>query len=142
MVSAPRLPDAPPPRAPSPPAPARNAEQQTWKTRLKAQWKTFAADEPGRRFRAQYERHQAASAGRSWAVRMVYPLAALVSFAIGVVLAFIPGPAFVFFGLSGALLSMQSRAIAKLLDRGELKARQLRNRFKAWRSARRSAAAS
>ena len=47
-------------------------------------------------------------------------LAALLSFAIGVVLAFIPGPAVVFFALTAALLSTQSHWLARKLDRGEL----------------------
>ena len=79
----------------------------------------------GRRFRRFHDAHPAHRTG--WA-RWLTWLAAAVSFAIGVVLVFIPGPAVVFFGLTCALLATQSRAVARLLDRTEVRARAL------WRS--------
>jgi hypothetical protein len=55
----------------------------------------------------------------SWA-RPFFILLAVLSFAIGVILAFIPGPAVVFFALTGALLAGQSERLAKKLDRAEV----------------------
>ena len=48
---------------------------------------------------------------------------AIVAIVIGVVLVFIPGPAVVFFVIAAALLAMESRTMAGMLDVAELKAR-------------------
>lgn len=113
-----------PVQAPSPPLLAR----------AKAHWRWFKSLPPGERFEKEHDRHERASQGRSPLFKAIYPLLAVLSLAIGVVLAFIPGPAFVFFGLAGALMAMQSRAIARFLDRGELRARALHARYRAWRA--------
>ena len=81
------------------------------------------ADSPrGQRFTKLYERQQAHNT--AW-LTWVYVVAALICVAIGVVLSFIPGPAFVFFILAGGLLASQSRWAAEHLDRGELALRSL-----------------
>ena len=59
---------------------------------------------------------------------------AVLCLAIGIVLTFIPGPAFVFFGLAGALLSIESRWIARVLDRAEVSARKLLARWRRQRA--------
>ena len=87
-----------------------------WHT-TKRHWHELRAARAGRRFQAFYERNATHRIG--WA-RGLTLLAALVSFVIGVVLAFIPGPAVVFFALTAALLSTQSRWLARKLDRSEL----------------------
>jgi hypothetical protein len=48
------------------------------------------------------------------------PIFALLAFAVGVVLAFIPGPAVVFFGIAAALLASESMTVARALDRVEV----------------------
>jgi hypothetical protein len=48
-----------------------------------------------------------------------------VCFAIGVVLVFIPGPAFVFFILGGGLLASESKLVAKAMDWSEVRTRRL-----------------
>jgi hypothetical protein len=48
---------------------------------------------------------------------------ALLCLAVGVVLLFIPGPAFVFLGLAGVLLAQHSMLVARALDASELKLR-------------------
>jgi hypothetical protein len=55
---------------------------------------------------------------------------ALLSFAIGVVLAFIPGPAVVFFALSATLLATQSLRVARILDRTEVWLRSQRAKLR------------
>ena len=63
---------------------------------------------------------------------MLYLAGAIASFAVGVVLVFIPGPAFVFFILSAALLATQSQWVARRLDDLELKIRNAATQARAW----------
>jgi hypothetical protein len=92
------------------------ALRSVWR-RTKQHWRELRASRAGRRFQIFYDGHAAHRTG--WA-RCLTLLGAVVSFAIGVVLAFIPGPAVVFFALTAALLSTQSRWLARKLDRSEL----------------------
>jgi len=101
--------------------------------RIKQKWNELKKLEPGTRFEAFHEEQKHQS---RW-MKVAYLGGALVSFAIGVVLAFIPGPAVLFFALTGALLATQSRWVACFLDRSELKGRELWARFQAWRERRR-----
>lgn len=78
--------------------------------------------QPGQRFKQHHERAQRSKSGRG-ARRWVNLLLALLAFAIGVVLVFIPGPAVLFFFLAGALLAPESRAIARFMDWAEVKIR-------------------
>lgn len=61
-------------------------------------------------------------------MRPVYLALAAVSFVVGVVLAFVPGPAVVFFALTAALLAAQSTWIARHLDAGEMWLRRVLHR--------------
>jgi hypothetical protein len=97
---------------------------------LKKRWEIFKRDPPGQRFLRQYARHQA-RAKDSKLARFLIPLLALLSFAIGVILAVIPGPAFVFFGISAALIAMQSERAARAFDRLELSIRKKRGKLRA-----------
>jgi len=63
-------------------------------------------------------------------------IAAVASLAIGIVLAFIPGPAILFFALCAALLGAQSRWVARRLDRAEVSTRKLIAAFRARRAKR------
>jgi hypothetical protein len=85
--------------------------------------------EPGERFGA-FHREQK---DRPVWVKVAFFAAAFVSLGVGVVLAFIPGPAVLFFALGGALLSTQSRFVAETLDKLEVWARRQIASFKAWR---------
>jgi hypothetical protein len=108
-----------------------------WTKRWQAKWKALKADRPGTRFEAAYERQRKQDAGRSKVVLWLRPAFAIVSFAIGVVLAFIPGPAVVFFALSAALVAMQSLRVARLLDRAEVWSRNHWTKLRArWRRSR------
>jgi hypothetical protein len=88
----------------------------------------FKRFEPGKRFQAFHREQEKQSVG----VRILFFVLAFVSFAVGVVLAFIPGPAVLFFALTGALLATQSAGVAKLLDRGEVKGRSWFEALKSW----------
>jgi hypothetical protein len=87
----------------------------------------------GRRFRNFHRAHAERCSG--WA-RVGLVLAAVVSFVIGVVLAFIPGPAVVFFALTCALLAVLSPWAARRFDVFELYVRRYGRRFRRWRTRR------
>jgi len=96
--------------------------------RIKATWTRLKRREPGERFQSFYR----AQRSKPPAVRVAYVGIAIVSFAIAVVLMFIPGPAVVFFALSAALLSTQSQWLAAALDRAEVWGRKVVTRLRAW----------
>jgi hypothetical protein len=102
--------------------------------RLQAQWQELRHWPPGERFARFHRKHR--ESGSRW-TKVLLVLAALASFAIGVVLAFIPGPAFVFFGLAGGLMATQSSWVATRLDRTELRIRRGLRWLKAKRAGRR-----
>lgn len=91
---------------------------------LKEAWQEFRGGKPGRRFQDRYKRSQQHSQGRAWYRRWLELLAALVCFAIGVVLVFVPGPAVLFFAVGAVLLADQSKAIARTLDWIEVRLRR------------------
>jgi hypothetical protein len=105
-----------------------------WKERWQKNWNALKRAQPGTRFEAAYDRQRKHDQGRSKLVRWVRPVLALVSFAVGVVLAFIPGPAVVFFALSAALVATQSLRVARFLDRAEIWLRDRWGRFRRRRS--------
>jgi hypothetical protein len=111
---------------------------QRWKRQLREGWSELKASQPGERFQDAYQRQKQADQGRSAAARWLRPILSLLSFAIGVVLAFIPGPAVVFFALSATLLATQSLRVARALDRTEIwlraKREQLRKKPRARRA--------
>lgn len=95
--------------------------------RLKNLWQELRRSRAGRRFRRLHADH---AAQQSVWTRSLTIAAAVVCFAVGIVLAFIPGPAVVFFALTAALTSTQSRWVARKLDRAELGARAAWKRWK------------
>jgi hypothetical protein len=103
---------------------------QRWKRQLRKAWTELRASQPGERFQDAYHRQKRADQGRSAAARWLRPMLALLSFAIGVVLAFIPGPAVVFFALSATLLATQSLRVARILDRTEVWLRSQRAKLR------------
>jgi len=89
--------------------------------RMKTELARLREAQPGERFKEFHHRMRVDCP--NW-MRPVYLGAALVSFAIGVVLAFIPGPAILFFALAAALVATQSSWLAGQLDRAEVKVRE------------------
>jgi fatty acid desaturase len=85
---------------------------------LRKRWDEFRSAEPGMRFQ-RFHDEQGRRRSPPW-IRALYIAMAAVSFVVGVVLAFIPGPAVVFFALTAALLAAQSEWIARRLDAAEL----------------------
>lgn len=95
---------------------------------IKATLRRLGKHEPGERFGA-FHREQRK---KPFWVKLAFFALAFVSTAVGVVLAFIPGPAILFFMLSGALLSTQSRFVAEKLDKGEVWGRRAFASVRAW----------
>jgi hypothetical protein len=100
-------------------------------TALRKRLREVKALPVGRRFQSVHERQADAPA---WVKPLVLG-GAVLAFGIGVVLSIIPGPAFVFFGLAGMLLAIESAWVAKKLDRAEVAIRELIARFRRHRRA-------
>jgi hypothetical protein len=100
--------------------------------RLKKQWREFIRAKPGQRFQDRYQRSRQSRAERSRLIRLLQPAAAVLLILIGLVLVFIPGPAILFFLAAAGLLANESKKLARLLDRLELKLRAWRGRASKW----------
>ena len=95
---------------------------------FRSEWRKLKSYAPGERF----EKFHAAHHRKAASVKVIYGVLSLVSFAIGVVLVFIPGPAVVFFALSGALFAAESRWAARKLDQFELAVRRAAGALRGW----------
>lgn len=105
---------------------------------LKQELRRMKADRAGERFKHAHERARQHPITSGWGRVLCFALA-LVCVAIGVVLVFIPGPAFVFFILAGALIATQWWKMACWLDQAEVALRRLWTRLKnKWSPASRS----
>jgi hypothetical protein len=91
--------------------------------RFKRQWKALRQSQPGHRFQDRYENSRRSKDQGGVAGRVLKIGAALVSFVIGVVLVFIPGPAILFFAIAGGMMATESRWVARGLDGLELRIR-------------------
>ncbi len=85
------------------------------KRSLKDDWGSLKRSKPGQRFQDRYDRHKKAGRKAPWK-RVLNLALALLSLVIALVLAVIPGPAILFFFISGSLLATESRFIAVCLD--------------------------
>lgn len=92
---------------------------------LRQRWDEFRRAEPGTRFQRFHDEQQ--SRQKPW-TRVAYIVVAVISLGVGVVLAFVPGPAVVFFALTAALLAAQSAWLARHLDSAEIWVRQALHR--------------
>lgn len=92
--------------------------------RLQHHWKESTRGTPGRRFRDRHERHRRHGRRRQWLLRAVRFGIAVLCVAIGLVLAFLPGPAVVFFMIAGLLLASEWLWVAKVLDWLEVRLRR------------------
>jgi hypothetical protein len=83
---------------------------------LASEWKAFRADTPGERFCHHFER----ASHTSRAAKIARLSIGIILIAIGIALLFLPGPG-ILIGLFGlALLSAQSKRLARGLDRAEV----------------------
>ena len=101
-------------------------------THMKDRWRELKQYPAGERF----EKFYVAEQKRSRWVRFAYLGGAIALLPIGVLFAFIPGPAVLFFALSAALFATQSLWLARRLDRGELALRHAVQTLRDWWRAR------
>jgi hypothetical protein len=80
-------------------------------------WDELRALRAGKRFERFHDAQEARRMGWGRALTLI---AVVVCLVIGVILAFIPGPAILFFALAAALTATQSRWLACKLDRAEI----------------------
>jgi uncharacterized membrane protein YbaN (DUF454 family) len=99
---------------------------------LKRQWRALRKSRPGHRFEDRYDRIKKSAAQNKIGARLVRFVIALISLVVGVVFTLFPGPSFIFYVISAALLASESLRLARWLDAGEVWGR------KAWNWARRS----
>ena len=97
-------------------------------THMKERWHELKHFTPGERFEKFYQAEQ----HRSQWVKAGYLGAAIALLPVGVLFAFIPGPAVLFFALSAALFATQSLWFARRLDRGELALRAAWSSVRTW----------
>jgi hypothetical protein len=102
-------------------------------THLKARWDALKQYAPGARFEKFYFAQQ----HRSRWVHVAYAAIAISLLPVGVLFAFIPGPAVLFFALSAALFATQSLCFAQRLDRVEVALRSAWISVRDWWRARR-----
>lgn len=97
--------------------------------RIKQGWRDLRHGEPGRRFRARYERRR--QQGRSSIVRKwtVIALGVLITLA-GIVFLPLPGPGMLIIAFGLLLMAEESRGIANALDALELRVRGVIARYR------------
>ncbi|MDO8545217.1 MAG: hypothetical protein Q7S40_32655 [Opitutaceae bacterium] len=88
-------------------------------------WRELERGRPGRRFQDRYDRLRHREGRRGLGSRIVFIAIAVVAFAIGIVLAVIPGPAIPFFVIAGGALAVVSRPMAKAMDWLEVQVRKV-----------------
>ena len=104
--------------------PARMFPGLTWWLRyLKIECRRVWHSRPGQRFYSRYRRVRRRKDYAETGPRMIRILFAFTSLVAGVVCFFLPVPEVPFFILSGALFASESSALARTLDRLELRVR-------------------
>jgi hypothetical protein len=83
---------------------------------------------PGRRFQERYRRMQEAKGG-AWK-RCALVCAGVVLVLVGLFFMAVPGPGIPIFAVGLALIAQESQAMARLLDRAELRLRRLWQRVR------------
>jgi hypothetical protein len=91
-------------------------------------WDRFVHSTPGRRFQERYRRmrEQKGSALK----RCLFVCGGILICLAGIVFLAIPGPGLLIIALGLALVAQESAALARLLDRAELKLRRLWKRLR------------
>jgi hypothetical protein len=101
-------------------------------TALQTKWHRLPIGRPGHRFRNHYYQHQQSRRGRGLGPIILRFFLAALAAVVGFVLVFLPGPAIVFFLISGALLAKDWLPVARLLDWGEVRVRRAWRRMHAF----------
>jgi hypothetical protein len=90
---------------------------------IRERWRELQRGRPGRRFQDWYERARGSTRPMGAVRRIAFFVLAVLCLAIGLVLVVIPGPAIPFLLISGGLLALESRPIAKAMDWAEIQTR-------------------
>jgi hypothetical protein len=85
-------------------------------------WQDLISGRPGYRFQNHHWRFNGGTRGFYRACKQLFSILLVLA---GVVLLFIPGPGSAFIAVGAAMLSQESRTVARLLDAWELRARRL-----------------
>lgn len=101
-------------------------------THLKQHWSQLRHAPPGERFERRYRASHGQGSRRSILRRVLLVVLAVALTAVGIVLMFIPGPAILFFFLAGAIFAEESRWVARLLDRLEVRLRRIWHALQQW----------
>jgi hypothetical protein len=85
-------------------------------------WDRFVYSLPGRRFRERYRRKSATQRGRL--ARCAVILAGIVLTVVGIFFLAVPGPGIPILAVGLALIAGESAAMARFLDRAEIRLRR------------------
>lgn len=91
-------------------------------------WDRFVHAKPGRRFQDRYRRMREGK-GSTWKRCVVFCGGILLSL-VGLFFMAVPGPGIPILAVGLALLAQESAALARTLDRAEIKLRRLWKRFR------------
>jgi hypothetical protein len=91
-------------------------------------WDRFVYSAPGRRFQERYRRKQQAQG--SALKRCAFVCAGIALTLIGIFFMAVPGPGIPIFAVGLALVAQESAVVARLLDRAEVRLRQLWKRLR------------
>jgi hypothetical protein len=98
---------------------------------MHATMESFRGAPPGTRFVKRYERRRKENPNLPRWLRISYVILGIGLLLVGVVFAFIPGPAVLFYALGLGLMANESKWIARRLDASEVWGRRQWNRMKA-----------
>lgn len=93
--------------------------------RLERGWSELKSSAPGERFEARYHRHRRARAKRHSLEVLIRAAIAAALALVGVLLLFAPGPGLLLLAAGAAILATESLAVARFLDRVEIRARRM-----------------
>jgi hypothetical protein len=96
--------------------------------RLKGRWRRLKAGQPGARFQRQYRENR--ESRKSGLQRWGAVAAGAGLILLGILLLFIPGPGLLFIAAGGAVLARESQVLARAMDWGEVRGRQLWRRLR------------
>ncbi len=108
------------------PMPAMSTDQKPWFAGLAMRFRRFKRDTPGLRFERRYLAARAAGHGPVYKTMLFS--AGLMLLSAGLVMLVAPGPGILVSVFGATLLAQQSRTLARLLDRSELRLRTTWNR--------------
>jgi hypothetical protein len=91
-------------------------------------WDRFVHSRPGRRFQQRYRRKRQAK-GSAWK-RCALVCGGVLLALVGIFFMAVPGPGIPILAVGLALVAQESAAMARLLDRAEIRLRRLWKRFR------------